>query len=294
MSGLPTIHERMEKIRFVFQHALQFSASNDEKAVDNYLKDVEPEFKAVACEGMAMSLALKDLHDRALIDWRAFMRRTEPAFTHHVYVGLGWAIAKQKLSSLIFLDSLLPSMMYRVLDGHGYYDGIFRSVQTIDNQSRPASIEEKYHAGYDQGVGRSLWYAAGGDVDRVVRAVNAFSSDRHAALWRGVGIASTFVGGCDERVMSKLSASSATNRKHLSFGAALAIKARIATNTLAEDTLLTCRVVCNNSVERVNELITGLDSPNHEDTFPLFMGRLIQIETQLATEQKAAGVHQEK
>jgi hypothetical protein len=283
----------MEKIRFVFQHALQFSSTNDEQRVDTYLKNIESEFRAVAYEGVAMNLALKNIQDRALMDWRAFARRSEPAYVPHIHVGLGWAIAKQKLSSLVFLDSLKPSLMFRVLDGHGYYDGIFRQVQTINSQSRPASIELYYHASYDQGVGRSLWYAAGGHVDRVAKAVSAFSTERHSALWRGVGIAAAFVGGCDESKLYSLLESASNHSKHLGFGAAMAVKARVFTDTVGPDTNLACQVLCNTSVERANALISTLESSSAEETYPLFMSRLLQIESQLAVEGKAAGVHKE-
>jgi hypothetical protein len=287
------ILQRMEKIRFVFQHAMQFSSSNDDKAVDAYLKNVEPEFRAVAFEGAAMSFALKDLHDRALMDWRGFMRRSEQSYVPHVHVGLGWAIAKLKLPSLVFLDSMLPSMLFRVLDGHGYYDGIFRQVQTINSQSRPSSIEPIHYAAYDQGVGRSLWYSAGGEVVRVGEAVRKFSVDRQEALWRGVGIATAFVGGCDEEKLESLIENAGSELRHLSFGAAMAIKARVATDTVSADTILICRMLCNISVNRVNELIGGLESSSDEDTYPLFMSRLLEIESELARNPKTAGVHKE-
>jgi enediyne biosynthesis protein E3 len=293
MSEQSIILQRMEKIRFVFQHAMQFSSSNDDDAIDAYLKNVEPEFRAVAFEGAAMSLALKDLHDRALIDWRALMRRSEQPYVPHVHVGLGWAIAKLKLPSLIFLDSIPPSMLFRVLDGHGYYDGIFRQVQTINNQSRPSSIESIHYDAYDQGVGRSLWYSAGGDVAGVGEAIRKFSADRQGALWRGVGIATAFVGGWDENMLGSLIENAGAHRRHLSFGAAMAIKARVATDTTGADTILACRILCNISVNNVNELIGGLESVSDEDTYPLFMSRLLQIETELARNVKTAGVHEE-
>jgi hypothetical protein len=283
----------MEKIRFVFQHAMQFSSGNDDKAVDAYLKNVEPEFRAVAFEGAAMSFALKDLQDRALMDWRAFMRRSAHPYVPHVHVGLGWAIAKQKLPSLVFLDSMFPSMLFRVLDGHGYYDGIFRQVQTINSQSRASSIEPIHYAAYDQGVGRSLWYSAGGEVVRVGEAVRKFSVDRQGALWRGVGIAAAFVGGCDEDKLESLIENAGSELRHLSLGAAMAIKARVATDTVSADTILTCRILCNISVNRVNELIGGLESSSDEDTYPLFMSRLLEIESELARNLKTAGVHKE-
>ena len=287
------ISRRMEKIRFAFQHALQFSSSNDEQSIDTYLNGVDPEFRAVAYEGASMSFALKDLHDRALMDWRAFMRRSEQAYVPHVHVGLGWAIAKLKLSSLIFLDTLKPSMIFRVLDGHGYYDGVFRQVQTINNQRRPVPVDPIHHSSYDQGVGRSLWYSAGGDVARVSEAVRAFSTDRHPALWRGVGVAAAFVGGCDEHKLDSLLENSADQRKNLIFGAAMAIKARVATNTISADTALACQVLLNLSAKTISHVIFGLESISDEESYSQFLSRLNEIESQLFREVKTAGVHKE-
>lgn len=293
MSEQPSTHQAMEKIRFVFQHALQFSSSNDDPAVDAYLNNIDPRFRAVAYEGVAMSVASKDLHNQGLMKWRTFMRRTDAPYVPHVHVGLGWAIAKQNLSSLLFLESMRPSMLFRVLDGHGYYDGIFRPVKTIKDQSRHDSIKPVYFAAYDQGVGRCLWYSAKGDVDLVGEVVREFSRDRHAALWRGVGVAAAFVGGCDENILENLMANAEANVNHLGFGAALGIKARVATDSVGADTILTSRILCNISVDRVNELIAGIESLSDEDTYPLFMTRVSQIETRLRMKAKAAGVHKE-
>jgi hypothetical protein len=52
-------------------------------------------------------------------------------------------------------------------------------------------------------------------------------------------------------------------------------------------------MLCNISVNRVNELIGGLESSSDEDTYPLFMSRLLEIESELARNLKTAGVHKE-
>src|SRR5258706_8350235 len=152
----------MEKIGYVFQQALYISTEKDALGIGEHLENVDLEFRAVAYEGIAMGLASKDLAGGALKLWHSFMRNSDLNYSPHVHVGLGWAIAKKKLSSLVLLETFEPLMLYRVLDGCGYYNGMFRQIQTIINAERPPNLQAKDFEAFDQGVGRSIWYISKG------------------------------------------------------------------------------------------------------------------------------------
>ena len=176
------------------------------------------------------------------------MRASDQNYAPHVHIGLGWAIAKRKLSSLFFLDTLNSLMLYRVLDGCGCYDGIFKQIQTIHNKVRPEYIDEDNFDAYDQGIGRSLWSICKGDSEKISDLIEGFSPSRHRDLWRGVGIACSFVGGCSESTLNALFFSSADHSLQLALGAAIVAKSRIQTNSVTKDSEMTCSLWCNLSV----------------------------------------------
>ena len=60
---------------------------------------------------------------------------------------------------------------------------------------RPNQIAGYALRGYDQGVGRVLWFASCGQVDKVIEAIQSFSNTRHNDLWGGIGLACAYAGG---------------------------------------------------------------------------------------------------
>ena len=110
-------------------------------------------------------------------------------------IGLGWAFAKTEISPTPYLESLHRVMNRMVFDGMGYYYGLFKGRKTVKNQLIPEGIEEQELHGFDQGLGRRLWYISKGEVNELVQLIQPFHFSRHADLWRGVGIACGYVGG---------------------------------------------------------------------------------------------------
>ena len=250
MKNHHSVEHRIEKIRNVFHQTLYISTENDDLSIAKHLESIDLEFRAVAFEGVAMALASKDLAEGNLQRWRSFMRTSDQRYAPHLLVGLGWAIAKRKIQSLFFLDGLNPLMLYRVLDGCGYYDGMFKQNQVIHDKVRPEYIDENKIDAYYEGIGRSLWSICKGDSMKVNTLIQGFSPSHHADLWRGVGIACSFVGGCSETTLHELFSSASEHRLQLAVGAAIVAKSRIQTNSLTEDSELTCRVWCNLSAEQ--------------------------------------------
>lgn len=254
MESLHSVEFQIAKVKNVFQQALSISSEDDDLVIDEHLKNVEPEFRAVAYEGIAMGLVSNYLEEGTLQRWRTFMRNSDAAYLPHLHVGLGWAIAKRKLPSLFFLDTLNPMMLYRVIDGCGCYDGMFKQVQTIHNKVRPDCIEEKYFDAYDEGVGRSLWTVCNGNVEKISEIILGYPASRHQDLWRGVSIACSFVGGCNEATLRSLLALSGDHRLQLALGATIVAGSRIQTNTFTEHSELTWSVFCNLSSDEVMKI----------------------------------------
>lgn len=285
---MTTVADRMENIKTIFQDAKDHAeAVEDTNELIIYLENTRPndssvgranpEFISVAYEGASMGLALKDFSDSApLKHWNSFMNVSEN-HAAHICVGLGWAVALQKPSDLSFLNTLNPMMRFRVWDGCGYYDGMFRQRQTIKNQIRHGYISENSFQAYDQGLGRCLWYLCKGDETKIPEMLQQFSSSRHPDLWRGVGIACAYVGGCGEVIFKTLSSAAQQHRVQLGIGAAMAAKARIHANSITKDIELACNAWCNLSAQQATRLMVKTEASANDS----FNAWLLQMETEI-------------
>ena len=280
-----TVADRMEIIKTVFQDAKDYAeAVEDTNELLSHLENTNPEFRSVAYEGASMALALKDFvrmdsfgaNDNSLKRWNAFMNVSEN-HAAQVYIGLGWAAAQEKRAALSFMNTHNPVMQLRVWDGCGYYDGIFRQRHTVKSQIRHDYIPENSYTMYDQGLGRCLWYLCKGDETKIPEMIKQFSSSRHPDLWRGLGIACAYVGGCDAMIFKTLSASAGQDRTQLGIGAAMAAKARILANSVTKDIELACNAWCDLSAQDAMHMAVKTETSAGSS----FTTWLLQMETEM-------------
>lgn len=242
------IEQKMEKIKSIFQVAKEHASTLEINQLINFLQATEKEFLPVAYEGAAMELALNDLTERdSIFKWKQLLDASKK-YACQIYIGMGWAIAQQKKSELSFLDQLSHNMQFRLWDGCGYYDGIFRQRQSIKGQKRSEHIQPKDFQAYDEGVGRSIWYICKGDETKVKELITTFDKERHSDLWRGVSIACCFVGGFDENKLRALFVSSGEHKIQLRIGAAMVAKSRIEADCSTED------------IELANQVFNGMSA----------------------------------
>lgn len=271
---------RIEKIKTIFQTAKEISTA--EKSLDtliDYLETTDPEFRSIAYEGASMAIAQLAIEkDNTLTIWHTFNQRA-CAHAAQTHAGLGWAIALQNCSVLPFLETLSPLLRFRVLDGYGYYEGIFRQRSSIKNQKSPEEFDSKMLQAYDQGIGRSLWYSSKGDVKKLEELISIFPSDRHAALWIGIGVASAYVGGCDENLLRSLLSASQKYKTQLATGSALAARARVQANAITGDVELACRIWCHISAQEAMLFTVEAEpssSLNPNDSYALWLSQIKQ------------------
>jgi len=230
--------QKTEQIRTVFLETQLFYAKHDNMpALIEYLELTQKEFSSIAYESASMAIALKDLETNTFPHaWLLFTNGPAAAHQAQVYVGLGWAIAKSNFSFLQAVEKLDSRFYFRIADGCGYYDGSFKYRRTITNKELPAYLPPEAMPMYDQGIGRSIWYTEKADVHKICSRIEGFAVNRHADLWRGVGIAVAYVGGCDDADLITLFEYASTNNFQLACGAALAARSRTMANTMTEDT----------------------------------------------------------
>ena len=93
------------------------------------LNEFEPRYRSVAFEGASMGVALAN----QLNTWKAYAKATEKHATQ-VHIGLGWAIGEGQLDLASTLSEIDSEMQVKVLDGFGYWHGLFRRRLTIRTQ----------------------------------------------------------------------------------------------------------------------------------------------------------------
>jgi hypothetical protein len=224
-------------------------------ALPPVLDAIPAELRGFACEGAGMGFALLDL----VAPWpaRRFQRYLAGVGRGHVYmayVGAGWALARLSPRLRWRLGPLDPLLHWLAFDGFGFHEGYFHHHDSIDRQDRPRALASYARNSFDQGLGRSLWFVRGGDVDRVARTVAAFPPERRADLWSGVGLAAAYAGGVAADDLAQLGRAAGTWRAHLGQGAAFAAKARERAGNPAEHTALACRIFCGRSASEAASL----------------------------------------
>ncbi len=230
--------QRIEKIKSIFLDTQLFYAQHDNiETVLHHLENADPVFRSIAYERTSMAIAIKDLENNQQLDnWLLYANGPALAHKAQVYVGHGWAIAKLGLPFLPVVQKLEQGLYYRVADGCGFYDRTFRQRQSVINQQLPVYLPVTAITSYDEGIGRSLWYTNNADIDIVRSKINSFPPSRQSDLWRGIGIAVAYVGGCDESIVKTLFEYASVNANQLARGAALAVRSRMQANALLADT----------------------------------------------------------
>ena len=215
-----------------------FCASNGStNLLNEYLTKTPSPFSSIAYESASMCLFIENLKDgNDTKHWKAYASGPAKSHQTQVYIGLGWAIAKINLSFYSVAGDLDISLQQYVADGCGYYDGSFKKRQTILNQQLPVYIPAELLPWYDQGMGRSLWYSCNANIEKIKNIMESFSGDRQSFMWKGLGIAVAYVGGCDDRLLSEIFKTANEHSVQLALGAALAVNSRIKAGTEAIET----------------------------------------------------------
>lgn len=223
-----TIATRVERIVETFKAAREVAERTGLcDALLVYLHTSDAYYRSVAYEGAAMGLVL---HDRS--QWKDFLQNDGAAHAVQVHIGLGWALAELQQPVPSEADWPDPDS---VLDGYGYYHGLFRRRLSIRTQGIPEGLTDAQLPAFDRGLGRSLWYISKGDVELLQQMVRAFPEARQPHLWRGVGIAVAFVGGCEPETLLQLRDAADGHRGPLLEGAKRALRSRSLAGTPTAD-----------------------------------------------------------
>ena len=242
------MRERLEKVGLCFVAGYHAALAEDRPVplADRIEAEVERESHGFAYEGAGMALALRDALSLGRRDRLArFLAGPGDAHAYIVYVGAGWILARLPLSPERLLSRLPdPVLRWLVLDGYGFHEGFFRWPRSVERQEVPGRVKGYARRGFDQGLGRSLWFVEGADVRRIPARINAFPAERRPDLWSGLGLACAYAGGRTRAEVEELLRAAGPHAPQLAQGVAFAAKARERAGNLAAHTALACEVVC--------------------------------------------------
>ncbi len=243
-TGRARVH--LELIGENFLHG--YHAALDESDYDmlvRRLESIPAEWQGFAFEGAAMALTLLDL----LTPWRRdrlarFIGGPGRFHIYMVHVGAGWALARLSPRPLRALARLDPLLGWLAIDGYGFHAGYFAWRRFVRAQALPRRLDGYALRVFDQGLGRSLWFVEGADVERIASTMMAFPPARRSDLWSGVGLACTYAGGVERHEIVALQEAARPYAAELAQGAAFAAEARRRAMNSTPHTDLACSILC--------------------------------------------------
>jgi hypothetical protein len=223
------------------------------------LDDVQPELRGIAYEGAGMGLMFLDLLNPLRKRLPAFVHGAGAPYRSLVYIGAGLVLARAPGSPRRYLRTVDPFHRWYVMDGYGFFDGFFRWDQVV---SRAPALDLPGYASraYDQGLGRSLWFASGADVGRILGCLQGFSANRLADIWGGLGLACAYAAGVlDRDAIAALVLAADEYAPDFATGAAVASTFRRQTGQPAPHTDLACEVIWRRSSDDVAQVALEAD-----------------------------------
>ncbi len=272
----------LQNIARTFVQSYQASLDEDDLAeLASRLNAVEAELRGFAFEGAAMGLALLDHLTLRRGRVRSFLEGPAAAHAPLVHVGVGWAFAALPWLRRRIEKELVryePLYSWLILDGYGFYEGLFHSERCVRRHQVPKWLARYSSHIFHQGVGRSLWFIDGGDAARIKATIAAFPQNQQADLWSGVGVACAYAGGMDKRTLEVLLEGAGKYVSYLAQGAALAAKVRRQAGNPARRTDEACRIICGLSAEEAaglaDELLKRLPANDDRPAYEIWRQRL--------------------
>jgi hypothetical protein len=274
------MRNRLENVggAFLAGYHLALESDSPEDLVSK-LAAVDMERRGFAFEGAAMGLALLDF----LTPWRRdriskFLRGAGASHAYMIHVGAGWVWARMPFGFRRAQKKLDPLLGWLAFDGWGFHEGFFHWPKYIAGQPAPKKLSGYERRVFDQGLGRSLWFINGGNVELIAQTISNFSADRQSDLWSGIGLAATYAGIISEASLDELREKSGSFQSQLAQGAAFAAKARQRAANVTDYTNLATKTLCGytaaDAARLTDEALENLPADSDVPAYEIWRGRI--------------------
>jgi hypothetical protein len=241
------------------------------------IEEMDPDFHGFAYEGAGMALSVLD----GLLPRRRRLAKLLAGpgerWAALIYIGVGWTLARVNRVPQRPPARLDPILGWAAHDGAGFHQGFLRTTPFVDEQERPPDISGPALRVFDQGIGRSLLFVRGDDLELVRDTVDSFPPERRPDLWSGVGLAATYAGGLGEERLRRLRELAHPHELRLAQGSAFATMSRVRAGNVTSDTELGASVLCgapaSEVAERAERALAEV-SPEDESPFEAWQARL--------------------
>ncbi len=216
-----------------------------------HLDEIPLAMRSYAYEGAAMGLTGLDM----MLPWKHRLRDyiAGPGAPHiyMVHIGAGEALGLLNRNPEPFIASLEDRVIcWLVMEGYGFHKGFFHSKRYIVEKQVPKRFSPYGQRIFDQGLGRSIWFLDGANVERITATLAAFPSTRQADMWVGIGVACTYVGGVDRATIEALQKAAGPYEPQMAMGAAFVAKGRQLAGNPVPHTDLMCEVLWGLTAEQ--------------------------------------------
>jgi enediyne biosynthesis protein E3 len=195
-----------------------------------------------------------------------------------VHVGAGWVLARVPGSVEKYLARFDPVLGWLVVDGYGFHEGYFHWRRQLSGAEAPRRLRGYARRVFDQGLGRSLWFVDGTDVERLTGTIGSFPAGRRPDLWSGAGLAAVYAGEVSEASLELLRTAAGACRPQLAQGAAFAAKARQRAGNATDYTGMATRKLCGVSVTEAarlcDETLENLPATGPEPAYETWRRRI--------------------
>lgn len=227
-----TAQDRLELVAKTVVHGYNIALENGlNKNLEVNTAQVKDELVGFFNEGVGMGLYTLDLFSISKkSSFKDFIYGIGEKHQYMSYIGAG-------IASAIFRNSAFEKFMEEAnsegaslfLNGIGFYYGYFHPEKTLKKMFIPSKFynKEKYILdGYDNGIGRAVWFYNSGEPSKIAQTINRFPYERRGAVWAGVGLAATYAGGVSTDKIKELKTLSGEFVYRLGEGSVLATHTR--------------------------------------------------------------------
>jgi hypothetical protein len=277
---LPAQRRRFEAIIDAFLGGFDVALGGKSFAASS--ASIDHELQGFWFEGAAMGVVLRDrLMPWRTARWPALLAEAGDAHIYMLHVGAGWAMARLPGSIEQTIASYDPLLRWLLLDGYGFHEGFFHPERFWYRERRPRRVQGYAQQAFDQGLGRSMWFATGGEIMGIAAAIKGFCSTRRRDLWSGVGLAVTYAGYASDASLAQLREYAGNFLPQLAQGAAFGAKARQRAGNLTDYQERACQVLCGLSAAEAaaicDEALRDLPGDGAEPAFEIWRERIQHV-----------------